>query len=60
MNLKITKLEKQYNQPLLDDITLNHTSNGVVALIGDNGCGKSTLLKILAGLEEQDLSLIHI
>jgi ATPase subunit of ABC transporter with duplicated ATPase domains len=54
MNLKITKLEKHYNQPLLDDISLNHTGNGVVALIGDNGCGKSTLLKILAGLEEQD------
>jgi len=54
MNLKITKLEKSYSQPLLNDISLNHSGNGVVALIGDNGCGKSTLLKILAGLEEQD------
>lgn len=54
INLKITKLQKHYNQPLLDDITINYTGFGVVALIGDNGCGKSTLLKILAGLEEQD------
>lgn len=54
VNLKITKLEKHYNQPLLDDITLNHSGFGVVALIGDNGCGKSTLLKIMAGTEEQD------
>lgn len=54
INLKITKLQKQYNQPLLDDISLNYTGFGVVALIGDNGCGKSTLLKILAGAEEQD------
>ncbi len=54
INLKITKLEKHYNQPLLDDITLSHTGFGVIALIGDNGCGKSTLLKILAGEEEQD------
>ncbi len=54
IGLKITKLEKSYSQPLLDDITLNHVGNGVVALIGDNGCGKSTLLKILAGLEQQD------
>lgn len=54
INLKITKLEKSYNQPLLDDITLSHTGNGVVALIGDNGSGKSTLLKILAGLDVED------
>jgi len=53
-NLKITKLEKSYNQPLLDDISLTHSGDGVVALIGDNGSGKSTLLKIMAGLEEQD------
>ena len=54
LGLKISKLEKSYNQPLLDNINLNHVGNGVVALIGDNGCGKSTLLKILAGQEEQD------
>ena len=59
INLKITKLEKSYNQPLLDDITLTHTGNGVVALIGDNGSGKSTLLKILMGLEEQDSGKIE-
>jgi len=54
INLKITKLEKSYNQPLLDDISLTHSGEGVIALIGDNGSGKSTLLKIMAGLEEQD------
>lgn len=54
INLKITKLEKSYNQPLLDDVSLNHSGWGVVALIGDNGSGKSTLLKILANIEEQD------
>lgn len=59
MNLKITKLEKSYNQPLLNDITLTHTGNGIVALIGDNGCGKSTLLKIIAGIEEQDSGRIE-
>lgn len=59
INLKITKIEKSYNQPLLDNITLNHTGNGVVALIGDNGSGKSTLLKILMGQEEQDSGRIE-
>lgn len=59
INLKITKLEKSYNQPLLDDISVNHSGNGIVALIGDNGCGKSTLLKILADLEQQDSGKIE-
>lgn len=54
MNLKITKLEKSYGHPLLDEINLTHSGDGVIALIGDNGSGKSTLLKILAGIEEQD------
>ncbi len=54
ISLKLTKLQKSYNQPLLDNVSLNHVGQGVVALIGDNGSGKSTLLKILAGLEEQD------
>lgn len=59
ISLKISKLEKSYNQPLLDNVTLSHTGNGVVALIGDNGCGKSTLLKILGGLEQQDSGKIE-
>lgn len=54
LSLKISKLQKHYNQPLLDDVSLTHSGDGVIALIGDNGSGKSTLLKILAGLEEQD------
>jgi ATP-binding cassette, subfamily F, member 3 len=53
-NLKISKLSKQYNQPLLEEVDLTHSGNDLIALIGDNGCGKSTLLKILAGLEEVD------
>ncbi len=59
INLKITKLEKSYSQPLLENVTLNHTGNGIVALIGDNGSGKTTLLKIIAGLEEQDSGQIE-
>lgn len=54
ISLKVSGLQKSYNQPLIDDISFNHVGDGVVALIGDNGSGKSTFLKILAGLEEQD------
>jgi len=59
INLKITKLEKSYSQPLLENVTLNHTGNGIVALIGDNGSGKTTLLKIIADLEEQESGRIE-
>lgn len=54
ISLKVSGLQKSYNQPLIDNISFNHVGDGVVALIGDNGSGKSTFLKILAGLEEQD------
>lgn len=59
ISLKVSSLQKSYNQPLIDNITFNHVGDGVVALIGDNGSGKSTFLKILAGLEEQDSGKIE-
>lgn len=60
ISLKISKLEKSYNQPLLDDVTLNHVGNGIISLIGDNGSGKSTLLRILGNQEEQDSGKIEL
>lgn len=54
LNLKIEKLTKLYNQPLLDEVNVYHSGLGVIALVGDNGSGKSTLLKILAGIDSQD------
>lgn len=59
ISLKVSGLQKSYNQPLIDNISFNHVGDGVVALIGDNGSGKSTFLKILAGLEEQDSGKIE-
>lgn len=53
-HLRLEQLSKHYNQPLLDEVNLSFTGNGVVALIGDNGSGKSTLLKILSGQEDPD------
>lgn len=31
-----------------------------IVIVGPSGCGKSTLLRMVAGLEEVRLSLIHI
>ncbi len=59
ISLKVSGLQKSYNQPLIDNISFNHVGDGVVALIGDNGSGKSTFLKIMAGLEEQDSGKIE-
>ena len=59
IGLKISKLSKSYNQPLLDDVSLDHSGEGIVGLIGDNGSGKSTLLKILAGVEEQNSGMFE-
>jgi ATP-binding cassette, subfamily F, member 3 len=59
ISLKVNKLSKSYDRPLLDDLSLSHTGRGVVALIGDNGSGKSTLLKILSGQEEQESGQIQ-
>lgn len=52
INLKISNLTKQYNQPLLEKVNFSFTGSGVVGFIGDNGSGKSSLLKILAGVDK--------
>ena len=45
---------------ILDDVTLSFYPGAKIGVVGPNGMGKSTLLKIMAGLEEVSLSLIHI
>ncbi|MDR1688162.1 MAG: ABC transporter ATP-binding protein [Clostridiales bacterium] len=43
---------------VLRDITLEISSNEIVALIGHSGCGKTTLLRIICGFEKQDSGLV--
>lgn len=55
-NLKITHLEKFFNQSVFEGVNMSFSAKkGVVAVIGDNGSGKSTLLKMIAG-EDGDFS----
>ncbi|MGN1182119.1 MAG: ATP-binding cassette domain-containing protein [Faecalibacillus sp.] len=50
--LKINHLTKRYDHLILDDISLEFPSHGLVVIVGNSGCGKSTLLHILAGLDQ--------
>ena len=50
--IQINNLIKRYDQSLiLDDISFNFPSKGLVCLLGASGCGKSTLLNMLAGFD---------
>lgn len=46
--------------PVLEDVTFDVASRGVVAVVGPNGSGKSTLLRLIAGLLAPDRGSIKI
>jgi ABC-type nitrate/sulfonate/bicarbonate transport system ATPase subunit len=59
VSIRIEKISKAYGElKVIDDLTLQLPSNGLVSLSGPSGCGKTTLLRLLAGLEQPDSGLI--
>jgi ABC-2 type transport system ATP-binding protein len=46
-SLKVTQINKSFQQPLLQDISFMLAEPGIYGLLGRNGVGKSTLLKII-------------
>ncbi|QEA52560.1 ATP-binding cassette domain-containing protein [Loigolactobacillus coryniformis] len=46
-SLKVTQINKSFQQPLLQDISFTLAEPGIYGLLGRNGVGKSTLLKII-------------
>ena len=45
-------LGKNWEKPVLKDISLTLEENHVLGLVGESGCGKSTLCKVLLGIEK--------
>lgn len=58
--LSINALSKQFAaRVVLNKITYNFPTKGILALVGTNGAGKSTLLNILCGLEQPDTGSLN-
>lgn len=49
--LEIRNLSKNYDEKVLNHISVRFPSHGLVTITGDSGCGKSTLLQIIGGLD---------
>ena len=53
--LKINDLCKSFDgKKVIENLSLEFTHSGFIALCGPSGCGKTTLLRILMGLEDQN------
>ena len=51
MLLSIKNIEKEYDRPVLKNISYSFEAGKLYVIKGVSGCGKSTLLNILGGIE---------
>lgn len=49
----LTKIYKNNNQKVLDDITISFPDSGLFYIVGKSGCGKSTLINIIGLIDEE-------
>ncbi|MEI6126436.1 MAG: sulfate ABC transporter ATP-binding protein [Pseudomonadota bacterium] len=61
MSIEIKNITKKFGAyTVLNDISLQIETGGLLALLGPSGCGKTTLLRIIAGLEYADSGQIFL
>ncbi len=59
---KLSKVSKSYDSNdsnVIEDLSLEFASNGLVFILGPSGCGKTTLLNLLGGLDKYDQGVIN-
>ena len=58
--LQITGLEKRFDEPAVDGLSLTIPRGTFYALLGPNGAGKTTTLRMVAGLLKPDQGAVSI
>src|ERR1700709_704071 len=58
--LKISRLSKRFDKPVIADLDLEVAAGELYALLGPNGAGKTTTLRMVTGLTRPDAGSIHI
>lgn len=58
--LRLERVSKNFEAPVLRDVSLEVARGECVTVIGPSGAGKTTLLRVIAGLEEASAGRIFI
>src|ERR1043166_7927245 len=58
--LKLSRLSKAFDKPVIQDLDLEVAAGELYALLGPNGAGKTTTLRMVTGLTRPDAGSIHI
>ena len=60
MKIELSNLTKNYDRPVLREISICLENYSSVAIIGKSGCGKSTLLRMMTGTEKPDGGTVRV
>ena len=58
--IEVDSLRKNYDDPIIQDLTFSVPRGAVVGLIGPNGAGKTTLFRMIAGEEQPDSGTLKL